>query len=100
MMEEKLERYLTDECQVKSPVVRSILQEKITRHDDIAEEFETWLETRKYRGGRLEVGGYTAEKIHELAPGLNGIGVYNFLVTLRDNPEEAKRIINEGFKEK
>ncbi len=26
-----------------------------------------------------------------------GIGVYNFLVTLRDNPVEAKKIIEEGF---
>lgn len=45
----------------------------------------------------MEIGGYTAKTIHEIAPQLVGIGVYNFLVTLRDDPEGAKEIIDEGF---
>lgn len=31
---------------------------------------------------------------------MNGVGVYNFLVTLRDNPVLAKQTIAEGFPRK
>lgn len=95
-MEEKIEEYLRGERQVESEVVREKLRQKVMKYADIAQEFETWLAEREYRDG-VEVQGYSAKKISEIAPGLSGIGVYNFLVTLRDDPEEAKKIIDEGF---
>ncbi len=95
-MEERIEKYLVEERRVESPVVRKMLREKVMKYEDIAEEFLRWLETREYEE-RVEIGGYTAKRIHEIAPQLAGIGVYNFLVTLRDDPEGAKEIIDEGF---
>ena len=46
----------------------------------------------------IKIGDYSSEQIHALAPDLSGIGVYNFMVTLRDEPKLAKEIIQSGFK--
>ena len=48
--------------------------------------------------GGVEVDGYRAQDIYEMAPMLDGIGVFNFLVTLRDDPEEGEKMIEEGFR--
>ncbi len=96
MMEERIERYLREERRVESGVVRGMLRKKVMKYDDIAGEFEKWLETRVYEDG-VGIGVYTAKKIHEMAPQLDGIGVFNFLVTLRDSPEEAMKYIDDGF---
>ncbi len=96
-MEEKIEKYLVEEKKVESEVVRQRLRQKVMKYDDIAAEFVKWLETRNYDDMLVEIGGYTAKKIYTMAPMLDGIGVFNFLVTLRDDPEGAKEIIKEGF---
>lgn len=95
-MEEKIEKYLIEERGIESEVVREKLRGKVMKYDDIAQEFQQWLDEREFRDG-VNVEGYTAKSVSEMAPMLEGIGVYNFLVTLRDNPEEGKRIIDEGF---
>ncbi|MDR2344126.1 MAG: hypothetical protein LBD86_06320 [Spirochaetaceae bacterium] len=54
-------------------------------------------------GGHVGLGaveGYTAEMIARLAPFMDGVGVYNFLVTLRERPDNGKRIIVAGFPRK
>jgi hypothetical protein len=68
------------------------------KHDDIRAELEKWIELRDYRQDNpLTIEGYTAEMISKLAPFMDGVGVYNFLVTLRERPDNGKRIIAEGF---
>ncbi len=96
-METKIDNYLREEKQIDSELVREMLIKKITKYDDILQEFIQWLEARSYEHARVVIDGYNAQKIYELAPQLDGIGVYNFLVTLRDEPQEAQAIINEGF---
>lgn len=96
-MEDRLEKYLIEEKKVESEVVRRMLMAKVLKYDDIAAEFARWLDVRNYDEPGLVINGYTARKIYELAPKLDGIGVYNFLVTLRDDPEEAAEIMREGF---
>ena len=71
------------------------------KHDDICAELEKWIEQQEYtQNNPLSVEGYTAENISKLAPFMDGVGVYNFLVTLRERPNNGKRIISEGFKRK
>ncbi|MDR2732996.1 MAG: hypothetical protein LBB36_07255, partial [Fibromonadaceae bacterium] len=71
------------------------------KHDDIRTELEKWIEQQEYtQDNPLTVEGYTAEKIFKLAPFMDGVGVYNFLITLRERPENGKRIIAEGFPRK
>lgn len=91
-------QYLQEECGVESETVREMLQRKVLKYDDIAQEFRKWLEVRKFDDG-LSVNGYTAEKLHEIAPHLSGIGVYIMLTSLRDEPEKAQESIEEGFME-
>jgi len=96
-MDVRIEQYLVTEKKVESPVVRSMLMKKITKYDDIKNEFLNWLKRRDYSDAKLEVNGYTAGDICGMAPLLDGIGVYNFLVDLRDNPEAAHKAIDSGF---
>lgn len=73
---------------------------KLSKYDDIKLEFESWIDTQAYSDDGIEIEGYNAAKISELAPFMNGVGVYNFLVTLRDNPVLAKQTIADGFPRK
>lgn len=73
---------------------------KLSKYDDIKSEFETWIDTQEYPTDGIEIEEYNAAKISELAPFMNGVGVYNFLVTLRDDPDLAKRTIADGFPRK
>ncbi|MCL2721322.1 MAG: hypothetical protein FWD47_08290 [Treponema sp.] len=75
--------------------------EKISKYDDIRKEFEYWICNKSYNAENpLDVGGYTAQDIYKLAPFMDGLGVFNFMVTLRDDPEKAKEYIDGGFKRK
>lgn len=73
---------------------------KLSKYDDIKSEFENWIDTQMYPTDGIEIEGYNAAIIRELAPFMNGVGVYNFLATLRDNPELAKQTIADGFPRK
>ena len=97
---EKIINYLVNERNQK-PEVAAKIASPFERHYDILAELEKWLERREYtQDNPLTVEGYTAEMISKLAPFMDGVGVYNFLVTLKERPENGKRIIAEGFKRK
>ena len=81
-----------------TPVVAAILAKSLEKYDDIKNEFIYWIENNSFEGENpLTINGYTAKSIHELAPQLDGAGVFNFMVTLRDNPEKAQEYIDRGF---
>lgn len=71
---------------------------KFEQNLDLAQEFAEWSKAgaQEYSDG-VSVEGYTAKKIKELVPFMNGAGVYDFLISLRENPEECLRYIAEGF---
>jgi len=97
---EKIINYLINERNQK-PEIAAKIASPFGRHDDIRAELETWLERRAYpKDNPLTIEGYTAEMISKLAPFMDGVGACNFLVTLRERPENGKRIIAEGFKRK
>jgi hypothetical protein len=96
-MTEKIVNYLVNVCNQKQEVAVKIAL-PFEKHDDIRAELEKWIERQEYEhDDPLTIEGYTAEKISKLAPFMDGVGVYNFMVTLRERPENAKRIIAEGF---
>ena len=80
-------------------VVAKVLARTIEKYEDIKSGFLDWLITREY-SLTPEVGGYNAVKIHEMQPFLDAAGVYQFLVTLRDNPEKAQQYIDNNFPRK
>jgi len=97
---EKIVNYLVN-VRNQRPEVAAKIASPFEKHDDIRAELEKWIERQGYtQDNPLTIEGYTAEKISKLAPFMDGVGVYNFLVTLRERPDNAKRIIAEGFPRK
>jgi len=99
-MTDKIVNYLVNTRNQKPETAKKIAS-PFEKHDDIRAELEKWLEKREYtRDNPLTIEGYTAEKISKLAPFMDGVGVYNFMVTLRERPDNGKKIIAEGFPRK
>ena len=97
---EKIINYLVNERNQK-PDVAAKIATPFERHSDIRAELEKWIEKQEYPNiNPITVEGYTAEMISNLATFMDGVGVYNFLVTLRERPDNGKRIIAEGFPRK
>ncbi len=97
---EKILNYFIQEKHL-TKVVAKVLAKPLTKYEDIKEEFIYWIENRNYKVDvPLEIEGYNALMIQELAPHLDAAGVYNFMVTLRDDPEKAKGYIKNGFPRK
>ena len=94
----KIERYLVGELNLSGGAMFDVF-DKITKYEDIMADFCKWLDARNYDyENPLVVNNYTAKDIYELNHNLDGIGVYNFLITLREKPEQAQAYIDEGFK--
>jgi hypothetical protein len=92
--------YLLNEKQM-TEVVAARIEKKVSKYEDIRKEFEFWIKNKAYNSDNpLIVGGYTAQDIYNLAPFMDGLGVFNFMVTLRDDPAKAKEYIDDGFKRK
>ena len=96
---EKIKTYLLDELK-QSERVAKMNVDKLSKHQDIRTEFEYWIETRKYPIDGICIEGYSAEAIHKLAPFMNGLGVYKFLILLKETPDLAKKTIADGFPRK
>ena len=92
--------YLVNVRKQKSEVAAKITS-SFEKHDDIRAELEKWIERREYpQDNPLTIEGYTADAVSKIAPFMDGVGVYNFMITLRERPDNAKRIIAEGFPRK
>ena len=82
-------------------IVATRAEEKFSKDEDIRLEFEYWITNKDYKSEEpLIIGGYSAIDIYTLAPFLDGLGVFNFMITLRENPEKAREYIDSGFKRK
>lgn len=96
---EQILNYLMTELQ-QSERMANRNATKLCKYDDIKEELLNWIETKEFSDSGLVIDGYNARKIAELAPFMNGVGVFNFMVTLRDNPQLAHETIAAGFPRK
>ena len=68
-------------------------------HEDIAAEFEDWIETGSYKKeNAISIEGYTAESLAKLSPYTSGEQAFILLAELRENPDKAKDRIARGFK--
>lgn len=96
---DKVLNYLINELNQSERVAKRSAA-KLCKYEDIKDEFLVWTNSNEFDETGVSVDGYTAKKIHELAPFMNGVGVYSFMVTLRDNPELAHETIKAGFPRK
>lgn len=88
--------YLMKELQMSENAAKRNA-EKLSKYDDIMKEFKLYITSKCFPETGLVIDRYTAKDIHNMAPFMNEVGVYNFLVSLRDTPEISKKIIEEGF---
>ena len=96
-MNQKIIDYLQKNAQVNEVIIERIAN-SFNNHPDIRNELEIWIDTNEYtKNNPIEVNGYTAEKLADSAPHLKGLSAYGFLVLMRDNPELANEIIEDGF---
>ena len=94
----KIERYLISDLKLTGGLMLDVF-DKITKYEDIMTEFAIWLDQRNYNFEQpISVENYTAKDIYDINPELDGIGAYNMLISLRDNPENAKKLIASGLK--
>lgn len=97
---EKIIQYFIQEKGV-TEVVAKILSKTLSKYSDIKREFEYWIDNRDFNApDAIAINGFTAKKINDIAPFLDAAGVYNFMVTLRDNPTKAQEYIKNGFPKK
>jgi hypothetical protein len=96
----RIKDYLINTKNMKPQMAEKISQ-PFEKHNDIRVELIQWIDTKTYpQENPITINGYTAEKISSLAPFMDGVGVYNFMITLRERPEKAEKIIANGFPRK
>ena len=70
--------------------------EKLLSHLDIASEFAEYCITGKFSENPLKIKAYTAEQLYNTTC-LTVMGAYNYLVFLRENPEDALYQLKQGL---
>ena len=97
---ELVRKYLIEEKQMPSVVVNRTIT-KLERHPDIFAELKDWIVNRTYKSNNpVSVEGFTGANLVKLAPFMDGVGVFTFLVALREQPDKAKEQIAAGFPRK
>ena len=83
------------------PLLLNSKMTKLSKHPDIAVEFEYWITEKQYKEENcVVVEGYSARKLSEMSVYLDGEGAFMLLIELRDNPESALEKISNGFRMK
>ncbi len=75
--------------------------DKLKKHKDIFEEFAQGCQNDSFLfpGDGIQVQGYSAGMLHDRFP-LSPAGAYNYLVYLRESPEEALKDLQKGLPRK
>lgn len=91
--------YMFYECQLSEKIIKKNM-EKLNRHTDIKMEFyETIMYEQFPVNSPIEAEGYTAEQLKK-ATSLSLLGVYNYLIYLREEPERALKDLKNGLPRK
>lgn len=98
-VDETITKYMSNNYHMTEKCIKDNLI-KLNRHEDIKNELCLTLIKGYILGEKaLCVEGYTAEKL-ENETYLTTLGAYNYLVFLRENPSEAKKLLMEGLPRK
>ncbi len=93
---------IIEDYYAKAKVMPLLLKRKMTklsRHSDIAAEFEYWIAEKQYKDRNcIVVEGYSAKRLSELSKFLDGEGAFMLLIELRENTKNALEKISNGFK--
>ena len=93
-------KYFTEELGEKNSRAEEMYL-KLEKHPDILNEFGYYLTKREFpveNNGAVIIGGYSAKKLSEtVGSKLTPIGIYNYLIYLREEPEEALSNLQKGL---
>ena len=81
----------------KELAVRTV--DTVIKHEDIFEEMFNYMRLNQFRGNLINIEGYTAEELVN-NDGFTEVAAYRFLVELKENPEEAEKLLRNGTIEK
>lgn len=95
---EKVMNYLLTEAK-QSQKIAYLNVARFSRHPDIMKEFCEWIDTRAFPEKAISVEGYTAQVLNSTTY-LSALGAYNFLIYLREKPEEAIEDLKAGLPRK
>jgi len=97
---ELIRKHLIEEKKMPAVVADRTIA-KLECHPDILTELKSWIVNRTYSSNNpVSVEGYTSADIVKLAPFMDGVGVFTFLASLREQPDKAKEQIAAGFPRK
>ena len=88
---------------LENSISPDLIEKKIKRfneHQDIAKEFELWIQNREYKNDGLCIEGYNAKDLSKKSKYLDGEGAFMMLIELREHPEKAIERLSRGFKRK
>jgi len=71
----------------------------LATHRDIFIEFYDYVLYEEFTESAIKVEGYTAEYLHKNYP-LSPLGAYNYLISLREQPEKALEDLKKGLPRK
>ena len=98
-MDKIITRYLIDECNKSDAFAAGCIQ-KIEAHPDIMKAFVEWIHVRDFRLiSAPVVMGIDVVQLH-MTGKLTPVGVFNYLIYLRNKPEEALEALQRGLPRK
>lgn len=98
-MDKKITQYLVGECGKSSTFAAGCIQ-KMKAHPDVMNAFAEWIELRDFsRIHAPVVMGISVTELHATGK-LSPVGVFNYLIYLRNNPEEALDALKRGLPRK
>jgi hypothetical protein len=95
LYKEEIMYYLVQRLELSKAWAQEIY-ERLAYYPDIYEEFYKFIQTGMYPQNGIVVEGYTAKYLAANYP-LTGIGVYNYLIYLREKPAEALSDLRAGL---
>lgn len=97
-MDEKAVSYLKNSCGMDEEQISSTIK-KMKKYPDIYREFQDCVKNGKTEFPRIQPvieQGYTAERLFN-ETSLEPVGAYNYLIFLRESPEQALEALKKGL---
>lgn len=96
LMQKTIMDFLKYDCKMSNNRTE-VTMSKFSRHKDIEREFYEYLMYGEFpHNSSIVIEGHTAEKLNRETY-LSAIGAYNYLIYLRENPQEALMNLKKGL---
>ena len=98
LIREMVADYLCNECGISENRAKSVIK-GLGKHKEVYYEFASYVKNRQFSSDAFAVEGYTAEQLYNNYP-LSVVGAYNYLIYLREDPQNAIADLKAGLPRK